>query len=327
MGKVTKYILTVWLIIAGSLGSPQPCWADATVVLRGESEVRRMAVRLSDVFNGIPSSIDEDIAQAPSPGKQVIYDINVLTRLANKYHLDWKPQSLADHVVITTACTHITIESIRDAVIKKMRADNADTVKKDSEIDVVLDNHALEIDLPADQTPDFTLNNFDYDASSRHFRADIFAETLGGPYTVPVTGRVMIKQKVPVLAKRLSSGTILSASDIDWVSIDEEHVNASVITDSHQLVGRELRRDLAEGEMFRTHDIIQARFVTRGSIVTMSIETPVMQVTAQGRALQDGTEGEVVRLINTQSNRVVEGTVTGPQTVLIHAGQKVAAVE
>ena len=50
----------------------------------------------------------------------------------------------------------------------------------------------------------------------------------------------------------------------------------------------------------------------RGSLVTMKIETPFMTVTAQGKAQQDGAEGEIVRVINTQSNRVVEGTVTGP---------------
>lgn len=67
----------------------------------------------------------------------------------------------------------------------------------------------------------------------------------------------------------------------------------------------------------RARDVMPQRFVTRGSLVTMKIETPYMRMTAQGKAPQDGGIGDVVRLNNTQSNRMVEGIVTGPGTVRI----------
>jgi flagella basal body P-ring formation protein FlgA len=79
--------------------------------------------------------------------------------------------------------------------------------------------------------------------------------------------------------------------------------------------------------LLRASDVMPARLVTRGALVTLKIETPYMQLTAQGRALQDGAEGETVRVNNTQSNRMVEGTVTGPGVVLIHTAQKVALAQ
>jgi flagella basal body P-ring formation protein FlgA len=59
----------------------------------------------------------------------------------------------------------------------------------------------------------------------------------------------------------------------------------------------------------------------------MRIETPNILITAQGKAQQDGAEGETVRVINTQSNRLVEGIVVAPGVVEIRIAQKVALAE
>lgn len=61
--------------------------------------------------------------------------------------------------------------------------------------------------------------------------------------------------------------------------------------------------------------------------MTMKIETPFILITAQGKAQQDGAEGETVRVINTQSNRMVEGVVVAPGVVEIRTAQKIALAE
>jgi flagella basal body P-ring formation protein FlgA len=328
MTNRSRFYAIFWLLLAGIIGSPETCNANAPVTLKGQTEVKRMAVRLSDIFDGVPAEIDRDVAQAPAPGKQVSYDINTLTRVAEKYRLDWQPQTLADHAVITTACTHISNDSIRDAIIRKIKETVVNASQKNSEVEVTFDNHALDVSLPADQSPDFALNNFDYDEQTKHFHTDLVASTTGGPFSVPLTGHISVKRSIPVLARRLESGATISASDIDWTAIPSERVNASIITDASQLIGRELRHDTDGGEVIRAHDIIPPRFVTRGSLITMKIETPFMSVSAQGKALQDGAEGDVIRVMNTQSNRMVEGTVTGAGVVTIHStSQKLAAAQ
>ena len=324
----TRFYAMLWFILAGLIGSPQPCNANTLVTLKGETEVRRMAVRLSDVFNGVPAEIDRDIAQAPAPGKQITYDINTLTKVADRYRLDWQPQTLNDHAVITTACTHISTDAIRSAIIHKIKEASTSPIQKATEIEIAFDSRTLDVTLPADQAPDFVLNNFDYNEQGKRLHADLVASTAGGPYLVPLTGHIVIKRNIPVLARRLESGTMISASDIDWISLPIDRVNASIATEASQLVGHELRRDIDGGELIHSHDLIPPRFVTRGSLITMKIETPFMTVAAQGKALQDGGEGDVVRVINTQSNRMVEGTVTGAGTVTVHSfGQKLAAAE
>jgi len=99
------------------------------------------------------------------------------------------------------------------------------------------------------------------------------------------------------------------------------------VTSADQLIGRELRHAISDGDVIHTNDVMPARLVARGSLVTLKIDTPYMQLTAQGRALQDGAEGDVVRVTNTQSSRMIEGIVTGPAEVTVRNGQKLALAQ
>lgn len=316
MKQSSRFALALWMLVSGLLGTPAPCHADSLVTLRPEVEVRRSAVRLSDIFVGVPADIDRDIAQAPGPCKQVVYGPQILARLAENYRLNWEAEEISgqtiDTTTITAACTRISTEAIKDAVLTKLKEEQGG---RDRFFEIAFDNRAIEATLPASQKPDFDLKNFSYDSGNKRFRADLTAQTARGPYILPVSGRVFVKRNVPVLARRLEAGSTIGAVDLDWVQMPEERISADVITDLRQAVGREIKRDKAEGDILRSHDVVPPRLVLRGSTVMMRIETPFMVVTAQGKAQQDGAAGDTVRIMNTQSNRVIEGVVSGPGVV------------
>jgi flagella basal body P-ring formation protein FlgA len=54
-------------------------------------------------------------------------------------------------------------------------------------------------------------------------------------------------------------------------------------------------------------------------LVTIILKSPKMTLTAQGKALDDGSDGDTVRITNTQSNKVIEAEVTGPAKVAVLA--------
>lgn len=313
--KNAARFLTLLLVMTIALAAP----ADAAVIMRGKADVKGGVVRLSDVFDGLPGGADHDIARAPAPGKSIIYNVNVLVNLARQYALEWQPQSLADQLVVTRASIRITTEDIRRDVVEKIRATGAGGA-----VDVAFDNRALEIDLPADRPANFMLNNFEYDSTNRRFRADLAADGGEGQISLPVTGRVILRREVPVLAKRLEAGTVIAAADLEWRTVEDDR-SADVVTSAAPLIGRELRNAVDEGVPLRARDVRPPRLVTRGSLVTLKIQTPFMLVTAQGKSLQDGTLGDTVRVTNTQSNRMVEGVVESDGSVRIPIAQHLAA--
>lgn len=317
-----KRSFTKALLIAALCSVSAASWANGPVTLKPMVEIDRAAIRLADVFDGLPEGLDRDIATAPVPGKSVTYDIRVLTQLAQQYRLEWTPQSPADKAILTRAATAITSTMIQQAVLEKLKENIADPK---AEIEVLLDNRKLELFLPANKAPDFTLANFTYDRPSHRFRAELVAQTDSMPVNQSVTGRVLVKKSVPVLARKLDAGVTISESDLTWVTMNEDQIGADVVMQAEQLVGREMRRNHIENDFLRAHDVIEPRLVTRGALVTLKIQTPAMLITTQGKALQDGSKGDVVRVTNMQSNRVVEGTVEATGVVRVGPFSQMAA--
>jgi flagellar basal body P-ring formation protein FlgA len=60
--------------------------------------------------------------------------------------------------------------------------------------------------------------------------------------------------------------------------------------------------------------------VHKGDLVTVILNTASMQLTAQGKAVEDGAMGASIRVTNTQSNRVIDTVVSGPNQVVVGSG-------
>ena len=60
--------------------------------------------------------------------------------------------------------------------------------------------------------------------------------------------------------------------------------------------------------------------IRRGDLVTLVYIAPGLQLTTRARAMADAGMGDAVRLVNLQSNRVVDATVTGPGAASANTG-------
>jgi len=316
--RAQQFLVFAFVLMTNLIGA-HPC--AAAVALHGDINISKAVVKLSDVFDGLPDGVDCDIARAPAPGKSIVYDVHVLTHLAQQYKLDWQPQGKSDHITVTTMGTRLTEDDLRTGVAEKIK-----DLGIKGDIDVAFDNHALEIDLPGDHPPNFMLSNFSYDSISKRFHANLVADGFTGLIDLLLSGHVTVRRSVPVLTKRLAAGTLIGAVDIDWVSLPEDRLGG-VVLEAEQLINHELRRDMDGEQPLHDHDVMPPRLVVRGTLVTMKIETSMLIITTQGRALQDGKLGDIVRVTNTQSNRTIEGAVEGSGLVRIPLGQKLAAAD
>ncbi|HAX91985.1 MAG TPA: flagella basal body P-ring formation protein FlgA [Rhodospirillaceae bacterium] len=322
-----KLTTLLGLILSGFVFCASPSVAEETLTLRPTSQIERSTIRLSDVFDALPAGKDIDIAVAPAPGKSVTYDTRVLAQLARQHGLNWQPQSMVDKSVLTRAATALPLDRIEQAVLDKVAEKNA---LPSGTTEVLWDNKNLNILLPAEVAPDFSLVNFTYDQQNNRFRGELvvqMGQTGATPITKPLSGRLIVKRMVPVLAKHLTAGTVVGARDLMLVSVGQEQIGIDVLTAESAIIGQELRHDHAEGQFVRTRDVAPPRLVTRGALVTLRVETPLMQITTQGRALQDGAKGDVIRVTNTQSNRVIEGVIEADGIVRVPALQKIAAID
>jgi len=85
----------------------------------------------------------------------------------------------------------------------------------------------------------------------------------------------------------------------------------SDVASRDRAVGMQARRQLRAGQALKVADISKPDLVQRDQNVTLTYEATGLYLTIRGKALESGTEGDVVNVLNLQSKRTVSGVVTG----------------
>ena len=78
-----------------------------------------------------------------------------------------------------------------------------------------------------------------------------------------------------------------------------------------QVVGMQMRRQLRAGQALRVADLAKPDLVQRDDNVTLIYESAGLYLTIRGKALDSGTEGDIVSVLNLQSKRTISGVVIG----------------
>lgn len=183
---------------------------------------------------------------------------------------------------------------------------------------VELDSRAVELRAPQGSASP-TVENLYYSPVQGRFAAEIVvAGADARPVArVPVSGRAFGMVQVPVLSRRIAPGDLIGSGDVDWQEVRADQTGSDIAATDAQLIGQTPRRGVPVNQPVRLRDLQSPRLIDKGALVTITLSTPTITLSAQGKALQEGGKGDVIRVVNTQSNRIVEATVAGPNLVAV----------
>jgi flagella basal body P-ring formation protein FlgA len=120
-----------------------------------------------------------------------------------------------------------------------------------------------------------------------------------------------------VPAHDIARGAVIAEGDLDTKSVPVLRANDSLIRKAADVTGREAKRALRAGEFLRASDFKRPTLVAKGATVTMLFDAPGMSLSAVGRALAEGGEGDSIAVLNPTSYRQVVGVVMGPGIVRV----------
>lgn len=130
--------------------------------------------------------------------------------------------------------------------------------------------------------------------------------TTPNPWTVYVRANVKVVADYVVSARPLKQGQILSAEDLTTLSGDLTQLPGGIITDSNQAIGRSLIGGLAFGSPLR-QDMLRAQAaVIQNQSVKLVSSGRGFSVSAEGKALNNAAEGQLVQ-VRSGSGMVVRG--------------------
>ncbi|MFD2207921.1 flagellar basal body P-ring formation chaperone FlgA [Kiloniella antarctica] len=277
------------------------------IVIRGD------IVYLNDIFSGLNEEDKKPIARSPALGQDVELSARWLWALAQQNEVNWQPNSHLDTASVTRESQLIDAVTIRNSVESALLERDLTDGKK-----IVFDRKDRDLHIPAEVDATIRIENVSYRPGRKRFTAQIVIPATGKSYiTKAISGNLIEMVNVPVLRNRLSKGDIIGPQDIHWITIEESKLNKNAITDLDGLIGMTPKHSIKDKIIIRTSDLDTPKAVNKNGLVTMLLNSGPLILRAQGRALESGAVGQVIRLMNTQSNTIVNGTVTGSGLVTV----------
>ncbi|MFV0292521.1 MAG: flagellar basal body P-ring formation chaperone FlgA [Paracoccus sp. (in: a-proteobacteria)] len=118
-----------------------------------------------------------------------------------------------------------------------------------------------------------------------------------------------------IAARNLSAGTVISAGDLLW----SEDVTAGV-PDLSMAVGQQTRVAIYQGRPVMAGALRIPVLINRNQIVRITFNAGMLRIETEGRALSEGSAGEVIRVMNLSSRSTISARVAEDGTLLAVSG-------
>lgn len=326
--RITSFVAAAAVALAtfaavATTARAEPAAATAELALRSQVAVDGATIRLADLFDGVtPGSelAETVVAYAPQPGRRAVFDAEWLSRLAYRLRLPWHPTSRLDRTIVERTSTVVSGAHIVAALTEELKRRGTE-----GNFDVALSNRNLMLHIDSHLPATVEIANLVTDARAERFTA-IVAVPANDPQAqrFQVTGQIFPTVEVPVPGHALRPGETVRERDLEWQHVRAAEVRSNMVTEADQIIGKEARRPLRAGAPIRVSDLREPVTVAKGSTVTMIYRTPVMVLTATGRAAESGSRGDTIRVTNTQTKKSIDARILGPDRVEVVAGAQLA---
>ncbi len=309
-GILTRISLVSLVVLLLSLSR-----AEANLRLETRVSVENTDITLADVVSGLsPAMMQEHaldeiiIAAAPNPGESRTLLVSTVLRALRAQGLEIAALPAAKRIRLTRTGKSIARSAIEREITSYLIQQGAP-----ASIRVEIARNAPRLYVPTDEPQSFDIVDLRYQRKRGRFVAKLRAPAgdSGAPVQ-EITGLVYETVMVPVLARAMSRGEIIGKSDVTMIRLRANWSNRTVVTDKSELLGMAVQRYLSAGAVIRQNDIDPPLLVQKGELVIVHFNAPGLRLTTQARALENGARNALIRVVNTQTNRILEVNVTAP---------------
>ncbi len=285
-------------------------------VLRADVQVSGDLVRIDDVIDNAGSAGQIAIYRAPDLGTTGSLPVAQVLNTLRAHHVIGV--DTRDLKVISVTRLARTLEG-KDIELQVARAlERRNGLGDAANLSLTFDRDPGDVRLDAGFTGGMQAAIVRYDHRNGRFDVTFEIGNDNGAASAKLrfTGTAIETIEAAVLARNVERNEILKSSDV----LMERRPKAEVGNDPaarDRVVGMQARRQLRAGQAIRTADLVKPDLVQRDQNVTLIYEAPGIYLTMRGKALDNGTEGDVVNVMNLQSKRTLSGTVIGRGQVSI----------
>ena len=288
----------------------------ASPTLRANVVVTADIVRIGDVIDNAGSAARIAIYRAPEPGTTGTLQVSQVVNTLRSHQVIGVDTRDLREISVTRQARSFDASEIEQAVSRALERRNG--LGDAANISLTFDRAPGDIRLDAANSGALNPVAVRYEPRTTRFDVtfEISNETGVAPAKLRFTGSAVETVEAAVLARSLERNDVLKSSDVVVERRPKAEVGADVLTRDRAL-GMQARRQLRAGQALKGADVAKPDLVQRDQSVTLIYDAVGVHLTVLGKALENGTEGDVVNVVNLQSKRTISGVVVGRGRVAI----------
>lgn len=290
----------------------------AVPALRANVTVTSDIVRIGDMIENAGPAAQIAIYRAPDLGTTGVLPADqVIATLRNHRVIGVDTRDIRE-ISVTRASRMLAIKDIERAVAEALERRNGLGDAADIQLTFDRDVRSMQLDATSTGEPQAVAVRYEPRTTRFDVMFEIGNKAGAPPAKLRFTGTAIETVQTAIATRNLDRGEILKASDI----VTERRPKTEAGNDlalRDRAIGMQARKAVRANQPIRGADLGKPDLVTRDQSVTLIYNAPGIYLTVRGKAVDGGTEGDVVTVTNLQSKRNVQGTVVGPGQVLIAA--------
>lgn len=124
-----------------------------------------------------------------------------------------------------------------------------------------------------------------------------------------VTGKLSVTREVVKAVRDIDRGDIINAGDVVLISEKNSYFKRNIVTNTKEIVGKRATRRIQAAQQIQTGMFESPPAVEKGDRVVIKAENNELLITASGEALEEGSVGDQIRVMNISSGREIIATV------------------
>jgi len=316
--KICSLLLATALLAAATAAASAASSDDelAAPVLRASVTVSGDVVRIGDVIDNAGTSAQIAIYRAPDLGTTGTLPTAQLLSVLRAHQVIGVDTRDLREISVTRLARTLDAKDIELHVARALEHRNG--LGDAANLGLTFDRDLQDLRLEASNTGAMQPSSVRFDSRSGRFDVtfDIANDSVSAPTRLRFTGTAIETVEAAVLARNVERNELIKSSDVVVERRPKAEVGADAAT-RERAVGMQARRQLRAGQALKAADLAKPDLVQRDQTVTLIYEAAGLYLTVRGKALDGGTEGDVVSVLNLQSKRTVSGTVIGRGQVAV----------
>ena len=285
--------------------------------LKREASIMNDIVRIGDLVENAGAVADVAIFRAPDLGQTGTVPASRVIAAVRQHQIITLDTQGIGEVIVTRTSRAVTAKDIEARLLQALAGQYGLSGAKD--LAAAFDHEVRTLQVEPGAIGELEVMRLSFDQRSRRFDVKLAlpGSVVAQRASLRFTGSIVETVEAVIPLRAIAQSEVITSSDVMIERRPKSEFAGSTVLAIEDVLEFAAKRPLRQGQAIRQADVMKPELVTRNETVTMIFEAPGILLSFRGKALESGAMGDAINVLNTQSKRTVQATVSGQNQVVV----------